>query len=421
MIARSLLVGVLLAVLTACASTPSLRKQILSGLEQKTRTIAIQIDETPPNRNFQVHESQAEKGAAAGAATGAFGSLDVGFRTADPMALFLGVVLMPVFAVGGAVVGAIAAEPIVHHYALDQVEGAHALFKATEERVNLRALLKDNLSKKTTTFDGHKIRFIGANGQPGQESAKRAEVQMMARIVTYSLVGELEDDPSVKLLLSGYTRVKADWARGGYTCKWFYRSSSRKLSEWSANGAERLVGEVQRAATKIADKILAALQERSGNCPEPEQRSWQELSYRETQALTQRADQNDTEAQYELALYFNRQERPGDEAKWVERLTKNARQGSVEAQHQLSRYYYHLDKVEDFVRWRCYAANRGHPDAQFSIGRSYQHGDETTERDPKLAYMWLALAEVSSDRSLRSVYREALAKSMSPDQVAEAE
>ncbi len=58
---------------------------------------------------------------------------------------------------------------------------------------------------------------------------------------------------------------------------------------------------------------------------------------------------------------------------------------------------------------------------QFSIGRSYHQGDETTERDPILAYMWFALSEASSDRLLRSAYREALAKSMSPTQIAEAE
>ena len=74
-----------------------------------------------------------------------------------------------------------------------------------------------------------------------------------------------------------------------------------------------------------------------------------------------------------------------------------------------------------FVRWRCYAANQGHPEAQFSVGGSYQYGDETTERDPILAHMWLALAEASTVRSVRSAYSEALVKSMSPTQIAEAE
>ena len=79
-----------------------------------------------------------------------------------------------------------------------------------------------------------------------------------------------------------------------------------------------------------------------------------------------------------------------------------------------------------FVRWRCYAANQGHPEAQFSIGRSYQHGDPqfgdgTTERDPISAYMWLALAEPSSTLLNPAIYREILAKSMSPTQTTEAE
>jgi hypothetical protein len=73
--ARHLIVVVLSATLAACASTPSPRDQILSGLEQKTRQITIRIDDTPPQEDFQVHESQAGKGAARGAAAGAFGSL----------------------------------------------------------------------------------------------------------------------------------------------------------------------------------------------------------------------------------------------------------------------------------------------------------------------------------------------------------
>ena len=77
-------------------------------------------------------------------------------------------------------------------------------------------------------------------------------------------------------------------------------------------------------------------------------------------------------------------------------------------------------------RWRCYAANQGHPEAQFSIGRSYQHGDhqfsdETTERDPISAYMWVALVEPSSDLLNPAIYREILATSMSPTQITEAE
>ena len=90
MVARRLLVGVLLAVLTACASTPSPRKQVLSGLAQKTRTIAIRIDEKLPSRDFQVHESQAGKGAGRGAAQGVLGSLAAGAQTRDPYGFALG-------------------------------------------------------------------------------------------------------------------------------------------------------------------------------------------------------------------------------------------------------------------------------------------------------------------------------------------
>ncbi len=122
-----------------------------------------------------------------------------------------------------------------------------------------------------------------------------------------------------------------------------------------------------------------------------------------------------------MALFHNRQGRPEDETKWVGVLTARAKAGNSEAQHRLSKFYSYQGEVEETARWRCFAAHQGHPEAQFGIGRSYQYGDETTERDPILAHMWLALAEASTVRSVRSAYSEALVKSMSPTQIAEAE
>ncbi len=117
------------------------------------------------------------------------------------------------------------------------------------------------------------------------------------------------------------------------------------------------------------------------------------------------------------------------ETKWVELLRARAQVGNSEAQHRLSQFYSYRGEVEESVRWRCIAAHHGHPDAQFSLGRSYQYGDETVQLAPILAYMWLALSEANTDRAIRSVYREALAsvyrealaKGMTREQIAEAE
>ena len=147
-------------------------------------------------------------------------------------------------------------------------------------------------------------------------------------------------------------------------------------------------------------------------------RKRQEQITKRREELTLKADKGDTQSQYELAVSA-----PTDEEmlRWQRLLSEKAQRGDPHAQYWLSKYYYSRDKIEDFVRWRCYAANQGYPEAQFSIGRSYQYGDETTERDPILAHMWLALAEASTVRSVRSAYSEALVKSMSPTQIAEAE
>ena len=92
------------------------------------RDIAIRVDANLPRHRIEVHESRAWQGAGQGAAGGAAGSLQGGASTGDPLGLALGVVLMPVFALGGAIYGAIDADPAISYHPIDEVSGPNRCF-----------------------------------------------------------------------------------------------------------------------------------------------------------------------------------------------------------------------------------------------------------------------------------------------------
>ena len=71
------------------------------------------------------------------------------------------------------------------------------------------------------------------------------------------------------------------------------------------------------------------------------------------------------------------------------------------------------------ARWYGLAADQGHAGAQYNLGVLYQDG-RGVERDDVRAYVWLDLA-ASGGAAFAAASRDALARSMSADEIAEAE
>ncbi len=69
-------------------------------------------------------------------------------------------------------------------------------------------------------------------------------------------------------------------------------------------------------------------------------------------------------------------------------------------------------------KWYRRAADKGNPPAQYNLGAMYAKGD-TVAQDTVTAYMLYSLAAAQGIKAARDA-RDKLAKSMSPDQVAEA-
>lgn len=142
---------------------------------------------------------------------------------------------------------------------------------------------------------------------------------------------------------------------------------------------------------------------------------------REWQSL---AEQGHAGAQYNLGLlYANGKGVQKDDAKAWQWYEKAAVQGHADAQVNLGILYdYGRGVPQDFkkaVYWYRLSANQSNALAQRRLGLMYERGDEVPQ-DYVKAYMWYSLGAANGvEAGIR--LRDALAKKMEPDQIAEAQ
>ena len=108
-------------------------------------------------------------------------------------------------------------------------------------------------------------------------------------------------------------------------------------------------------------------------------------------------------------------------------LRERAEQGDAEAQFRLGRMYDHgVDVPKDpaeTVRWYRLAAEQGDADAQYNLGVSYANGRGVPQNDVQ-AHMWFNLAASRSTGDLREdavENRNTVAARMTAEQLAEAQ
>jgi uncharacterized protein len=131
------------------------------------------------------------------------------------------------------------------------------------------------------------------------------------------------------------------------------------------------------------------------------------------------AEQGDDVAQFDLGVMYNEGWGvPRDyvqAAKWYRRA---AIQGNADAQFNLGMLYEH-HRYAEAAKWYREAADQGLEDAQFNLGLLYAKG-QGVPRDDVQAYMWFELSAAQGDQSAAN-NREAAARRMTPDQIAEAQ
>ena len=135
-----------------------------------------------------------------------------------------------------------------------------------------------------------------------------------------------------------------------------------------------------------------------------------------------------TKAQFNLGVMYARGRGVAldyaESARWYR---KAAEQGDVSAQFNLGVMYHQGQGVaQDYaeaIRWISKAAEQGDPNAQFNLGISYGQGQGVAQ-DYVKAHLWLNLAASQASGDNRRVFadsRDALARKMSPSQIAEAQ
>jgi TPR repeat protein len=141
------------------------------------------------------------------------------------------------------------------------------------------------------------------------------------------------------------------------------------------------------------------------------------------------AEHSDARAQALMGLlYANGRGVPPDAREAMQWFRSAAKQGDATAQLQIGTMYYDGRTVpQDYfeaARWYQLAAERGNPEAQYNLGVMYKTGVGMPQ-DNILAHMWFNLAAAnftSSVPQFRALSdRDAVARRMSPDEIARAQ
>ena len=136
------------------------------------------------------------------------------------------------------------------------------------------------------------------------------------------------------------------------------------------------------------------------------------------------AEQGDARAQYNLGvLYRKGRGVPQDDVQARQWYEKAAAQGQAKAQYNLGTLYLNGSGVpkdyQQALRWFRMAADQGEALAQTKIGIMYDDGPGVPH-DFVQAHKWYNLAATNGDKPAAEL-RDALAKQMTPAQIAEAQ
>jgi len=136
------------------------------------------------------------------------------------------------------------------------------------------------------------------------------------------------------------------------------------------------------------------------------------------------AEQGDALAQYNLGvLYRKGRGVPQDDVQARQWYEKAAAQGQAKAQYNLGTLYLNGGGVpkdyQQALRWFRMAADQGEALAQTKIGIMYDDG-QGVPHDFVQAHKWYNLAATNGDKPAAEL-RDALAKQMTPAQIAEAQ
>ncbi len=136
------------------------------------------------------------------------------------------------------------------------------------------------------------------------------------------------------------------------------------------------------------------------------------------------AEQGDAHAQYNLGVMYRKGRGvPQDDVQARQWYKKASVQGVAKAQYNLGILYFNGEGVpkdyQQALRWFRLAADQGEAVAQTKIAIMYDDG-QGVPHDIVQAHKWCILAALNGDKPAAE-HRDALAKAMTPAQIAEAQ
>jgi hypothetical protein len=167
-----------------------------------------------------------------------------------PLGCLVGVVAAPVFAVGGAVVGAVSVDSVDVAHNIIEAQGAPELYQLAVNGPALQALFGEALLAESAKRTGE-----------GPRLAHEAEGggKVTFHFNAFDLYGDVGDDPRVALRIKFIANVATPDATAHRYIDLTYQGWSRPISEWKADDARLFREELTNAANAIALKALEQL------------------------------------------------------------------------------------------------------------------------------------------------------------------
>jgi hypothetical protein len=170
----------------------------------------------------------------------------------------MGIALVPVFALGGAIYGAVVAES-----AATVAEAEASLSQALTE-VKVQEALRDRVLLVARDQTPHPVilleetgataRTEGVRDPPSAEGA--SDTFLEVRVAALRFVGG-GINPPLALVMNVETRLVSAEDRGTlYEATLEYRSRTRKFTEWAADNAQPFREELERAVHSLAERIV---------------------------------------------------------------------------------------------------------------------------------------------------------------------
>jgi len=244
-----------------CATTqgpqpPRLSEEVRANLG----TIGVVSGRFSQEAHLEAPTSGKWSGAGKGAAAGFFGSIQ-GAAQGGGYGGAVVLLLSPVFAMGGAIYGAIAAE------SAEKVEAAEATFKRALADLKIQETFRNRVLQVARDQTRHVLVLLLEHGPTAPGGAVEYPFVTSQGVDTVLEIGVEKlglpgggINPPLSLIMNAHARlVRATDGMELYARTWIYRSGTRKFVEWAADNAQPLHEELERAYQSLAEQVVDEL------------------------------------------------------------------------------------------------------------------------------------------------------------------